>query len=136
MEEGRLPRLGLLIAQVSRRRGLPGGKRIYSQCRRHRFDPWVGKIPWRRKQQPTPVFLPGESHGQRSLAGYSPGTTEQLNNDPERDGCSWDPVTGLKIQTLKFGQRKSREPTCPCATDEERLVSSSQAPFHPSSHDD
>ena len=36
------------------------------------FDPWVGKIPWRRKWQPTPVFLPGEFHGQRSLAGYSP----------------------------------------------------------------
>ena len=35
-------------------------------------DPWVRKIPWRRKWQPTPVFLPGESHGQRSLAGYSP----------------------------------------------------------------
>ena len=42
------------------------------QCRRHRFNPWVGKIPWRRKWQPTPVFLPGESHGQRSLVGYSP----------------------------------------------------------------
>ena len=37
-----------------------------------RVDPWVGKIPWRRKWQPTPVFLPGKSHGQRSLAGYSP----------------------------------------------------------------
>ena len=36
------------------------------------FNPWVGKIPWRRKWQPTPVFLPGESHGQRSLVGYSP----------------------------------------------------------------
>ena len=36
------------------------------------FDPWVGKIPWRRAWQPTPVFLPEESHGQRSLAGYSP----------------------------------------------------------------
>ena len=34
------------------------------------FDLWVGKIPWRREQQPTPVFLPGESHGHRSLAGY------------------------------------------------------------------
>ena len=34
------------------------------------FDPWVGKIPWRRKWQPTPVFLPGKSHGQRSLAVY------------------------------------------------------------------
>ena len=37
------------------------------------FDPWVGKIPWRRKWQPAPVFLPRESHGQRSLVGYSPG---------------------------------------------------------------
>ena len=36
------------------------------------FDLWVGKIPWRRTWQPTPVFLPGESHGQRSLPGYSP----------------------------------------------------------------
>jgi len=42
------------------------------RLKRHRFDPWVGKIPWRRKQRPTPVFLLGKSHGQRSLAGYSP----------------------------------------------------------------
>ena len=35
-------------------------------------DPWVGKIPWRRKWQPTPVFLPGKPHGQRSVASYSP----------------------------------------------------------------
>ena len=54
-------------------------------CRRPRFDPWVGKIPWRRKWQPTPVFLPGESHGRRSLVGYSPwgrkelDTTQQLH---------------------------------------------------------
>ena len=39
---------------------------------RHRFDPWVGKIPWRRTWQPPPVFLPGESHRPVSLAGYSP----------------------------------------------------------------
>jgi len=37
----------------------------------HGFDPWVRKIPWRREWQPTPVFLPGKSHGQRSLVGYS-----------------------------------------------------------------
>ena len=49
------------------------------------FDPWVGKIPWRRAWQPTPVFLPGESHGQRSLVSYSPcgckesDTTEYLS---------------------------------------------------------
>ena len=36
------------------------------------FDPWVGKVPWRRKWQPTPVFLPGKSHGQWNLVGYSP----------------------------------------------------------------
>ena len=54
------------------------------QCRRCRFDPGVRKIPWRRKWQPTPVFLPGKSLIQRSLAGYSPwgckesDMTEQL----------------------------------------------------------
>ena len=45
-------------------------KKSTCQCRRHGFDPWVGKIPWQRKWQPTPVFLPGESHGQRSLVGH------------------------------------------------------------------
>ena len=54
---------------------MASGKESACQCRRHkrhRFDPLIGKIPWRRKWQPTPVFLPGESHGQRSLVGYSP----------------------------------------------------------------
>ena len=44
---------------------------ICLQCRRPRFDSWVRKTPWRKQWQPTPVFLPGESHGPRSLAGYS-----------------------------------------------------------------
>ena len=48
------------------------GWRIHLQCRRSRFSYWVGKIPWRRAWQPTPVFLPGESRGQRSLVDYSP----------------------------------------------------------------
>ena len=47
------------------------GSPICLQCRRRRFSPWGRKIPWRRKWQPTPVFLPGKSHGQRSLVGYS-----------------------------------------------------------------
>ena len=46
--------------------------RIHLQCRRPGFDPGVEKIPWRRKWQPTLVFMPGESYGQRSLAGCSP----------------------------------------------------------------
>ena len=52
------------------------------QYRRCRFDPWVGKIPWRNEWLSTSVFLPGESHGQESLAGYSPwGCTEtRLSN--------------------------------------------------------
>ena len=58
------------------------GKEFTCQCRRHkrqRFHPWVGKIPWRRKQQPTPVFLPGKSHGQRTLVGYSPWGRRELD---------------------------------------------------------
>ena len=71
--------------------GLPRwdrGKESPCQCRglkRHRFNPWVRKIPWRTKWQPTPVFLPGKSYGWRNLTGYSPwdckesDTTEYLS---------------------------------------------------------
>ena len=60
------------------------GKSVCLQCGRPRFHPWAGKIPWRRKWQPTPVLLPGKFHGQRSVVGYSPwghkesDTTERL----------------------------------------------------------
>ena len=63
-----LIRIKVLSSQTS---GLPRGlsfKEYACQCRRHEFNPWVGNIPWRRAWQPTPVFLPGESHGQKSLA--------------------------------------------------------------------
>ena len=55
--------------------GLPEGlcwQRICLQCRKPGFDPWIGKITWRREWLPAPVIWPGESHGQRSLAGYCP----------------------------------------------------------------
>ena len=58
--------------------------RIRLQCRSHRrrrFHPWVRKIPWRRKWQPTPRFLPGESHGQRSLVDYSPVGSQRVWQD-------------------------------------------------------
>ena len=51
------------------------------QCRRPGFDPWVGKIPWRRKWQPTPVFLPGKSYGQRRLVGYSPWSHKRVGHN-------------------------------------------------------
>ena len=53
-------------------------ERILLKCRRGRFDPWVRKILWRRKWQPTPVFFPGKSHGQRSLVGHSPRGCERV----------------------------------------------------------
>ena len=54
--------------------GLPwwfSGKESACRCRRCKFNPWIRKIPWRRKWQPTIAFLPGKSHEQRNLAGYS-----------------------------------------------------------------
>ena len=71
------PALALLqlLGMGDRRRG----------SRYSKGNPWVAKIPWRRAPQPSPVFLPGESHGQRNLAGYSPrgrkesDKTERLN---------------------------------------------------------
>ena len=47
----------------------------------HEFDPWVRKSPWRRKWQPTSVFLPGKFHGWRSLAGYSPWGRKGAKHD-------------------------------------------------------
>ena len=55
------------------------GKKSTCQRRRCGWDPWVEKIPWRKKWQSTPVFLPGKSHGQRSLVGYSPWDQKDLD---------------------------------------------------------
>ena len=63
--------------------GFPDGSST-CQCRRCwrcQFDPCVRKIPWRRKWQPTPIFLPGKSHGQRSLAGCSPWGCKRVRHD-------------------------------------------------------
>ena len=51
------------------------------RCKGLRFDPWVGEILWRRKWQPAPLFLPGKSHGQRSLVGCSPGRECRRESD-------------------------------------------------------
>ena len=83
--------LGLSVAftsnQLSWAPGRPwwlSGKEATYQWRRHRFVPWVGKIPWRRKWQSTPriqVFLPGKFHGQRSLVGYGPWGRKRFRHD-------------------------------------------------------
>ena len=62
--------------------GFPGGsdgKESACKYERPGFDPWVGKIPWRREWQTNPVFLPREFHGQRSLVGYSPWDCKELD---------------------------------------------------------
>ena len=61
--------------------GFPCGSdgRVCLQCRRTEFDPWIGKIPWRREWQPTPVFPPEEFHGQRSLGSQRVGHDWETN---------------------------------------------------------
>ena len=69
--------------------------------KRHRFDSWVGKMPWRRRWQPTAVFLPSKSHRQRNLVGYSPwdykhsDTTDQLSTHTHTE--LWERVNVVKV---------------------------------------
>ena len=104
--------ISLYLYVINRGRGIPwwlSGKESSHQCRRHRFDPWVEKIPWRKKWQPIPGFLPGKSHGQvdrgvwQRLAATvygvtkESGMTQQLNNSTSggRSGHSLLPEAEL-----------------------------------------
>ena len=71
----------------------------YRRLKRHGFDPWVGKIPWRWKWQPTPVFLPGKLHGHKSLMGYSSLACKEFTTS-ECVHCSHTPPprVGLHIE--------------------------------------
>ena len=69
------------------------------QCGRPGFDPWVGNIPWRRKWHPTPVLLPGKSHRQRRLVGYSPWGRKEL------DMTEWLHFTSLHFTQMPQEQR-------------------------------
>ena len=74
------------------------------------FNPWVAKIPWRRKWPPTPVFLPGESHGQRSVVGYSPwvhresDATEQLSM-PAYTSINNKDTKVMDVPVMRAGKR-------------------------------
>ena len=104
-------------------KGFPGGasgKEPTCQCRRGKrygFDPWVGKIPWRRKGHPIPVFFPGKSHGQRNLVGYCP----QGRNDSDTREATWQACTHGSATCLNPGEVASigevlcvpsRHPSC------------------------
>ena len=74
--------------------GGPNAKELACQCRRYKrcvLNPWVRKIPWGREWKPTPVFLSGESHGWRSLAGYSPQHC--------RVRCNWSDLACTHVST-------------------------------------
>ena len=86
--EGDFTELSVKWEPISPREGFPGSSdgRVCLQCWRPRFNSWVRKIPWRRKLQTTPVFLPGESNGWRSLVGSKQlDITEWLTLRPPRD---------------------------------------------------
>ena len=87
-----------------KRSGLPwwlSSKESACQCWRHGLDPRVGKIPWRRKWQPTPVFLPGKSHGQRNLVGFSPWGRKRTEHDLAiEQGCTPNALHASQIQPV------------------------------------
>ena len=81
--------------------------------KRRGFDPWVWEIPWRRAWQLTPVFLPGESHGQRSLVGYSPwGCTESDMAEVTWHACT-SPMNSLEI-FFSSGEGNGTPLQCSC----------------------
>ena len=87
--------------------GLPrwlSGKEFTFQCRRGRkcgFDPWVGKITWRRQWQPTPVFLPGESHGQRKPNGLQSVGSQRVRHDWATEcACASIPTKNDLMETV------------------------------------
>ena len=97
--------------------GSTSGKESTRQCRGHKgceFNPWVEKIPWNRKWQPTPVFLPGKFHGQRSLAGYSPwdhkelDMTEKLNTARHSQNGKNEDITQYKTLQKSLAKKKSK----------------------------
>ena len=101
--------MGLIfIDLLSYTRGFPGcasGKEPTCLCRKHkrrRFDPRVKKIPWRRARPPTPVFLPGESHGQRSLVGYSPQSHKESDKRLKRPSTHFPYTNDLASSSQWF----------------------------------
>ena len=78
------------------------GKEPTCQCRRHGFNPWVKKIPWRRKWQPIPVFLPGKSHVQKGLVGYSPWGHKRVGHNLETKTTTYIKLTLKLFLSLKL----------------------------------
>ena len=71
--------IGSILNKIPSSVGFPCDSDGKESCGRCRFNPWVGKVPWRREWQSTSIFLPGEFHGQKSLVGYIPWDRKELD---------------------------------------------------------
>ena len=94
-------------------------QRTYLQCRRLKFHPWVSKIPWRRKWQPTSLFLPGKSQGQRSLVGYSPWGRKRVAQDLVTSSVQFSSVQfsrSVMSDSLWPHESQHARPPCPSPT--------------------
>ena len=92
--------------------GSTSGKELSCQYRRHKrhwFDPWVRKIPWRRAWQPTPVFLPGELHGQRSQVGYSAWGCKELDTTEATQHAGMGFPGGTMVKNLPTNAEDTRD---------------------------
>ena len=88
------------------------GKEFVGQCRRHRLDPWVGKILCYGKWQPAPVFLPGKSHGQRrSLLGYTHWVAKSQTHRENKHACMNNPcIPRKKLQSNILDEHRYQNP--------------------------
>ena len=102
------------------------GKESAYQCRRRGFSPWMGKIPWRRAWQPSPELLPGESRGQRSLAGYSPWGHKELDTTETTEHAHTHSQGVINLSSLCT--KEDREPAPLRGSGSETVSSSCEPP--------
>ena len=107
------------------------GKESTCRYRRHEFDPWVRKIPWRRKWQPTPVFLTGKSHGQRSLVGYSPCSYKESDTTEQLSQHTFAPIKNVLHPVRKQSKVSLRDKNKYCMEVEVKLLSRVQLSVTP-----
>ena len=104
----------IFIFPYSPTSGLPWqltGREPACQFRRLRFNPWVGKIPCRRKWQPTPVFLTGKSYGQRSLMGYRPRDCKESDKLSNKTTTTFPPHSEIFL-AIRLSVKKTHTPQC------------------------
>ena len=113
---------GLPLPSIHASQAILGAKNLPANAgdiKKYEFNPWVRKIPWRRKRQPTPVFLPGKYHGQRSLVGYRPWGRKELDMT-ERLSVWMHNANGLQeapyLRPAWVSRTRQKLQSCPATT--------------------